>query len=148
VAALQPPQYIETGNQMIYAFIRGYIGGFGRIILDFYLAHNFTINIIVLTYGATIYLAHISYLRAYDHILEALEVKIEEKTGKSPSGYLNKKLDYSRVNWNRVRRTFFFPFISDPRSIAVRIKTNAALRNFFNEEAIKEKLKPVEEVKK
>jgi hypothetical protein len=125
---------------MIYAFIRGYVGGFGRMLLDFYLANSFVINAFVLIYGACVYLAHISYLRAYRFILESLGVKLDTNA-KGKGKKISKPLDFNRIDWDQTRRTYFFPLVSEPKSIWFRIKTNTTLRTLFNEENIKQMLK-------
>lgn len=124
---------------MIYAFIRGYIGGFGRILMDFYIAHSFVLNAIILFYGSCVYLAHISYLKTYRRILEMLGVKIDND-GKGKTTRARASLDYNRVNWENAGQAYWFPLISPPRSFGVRLKTHAALRKLFSEENIKHML--------
>ena len=131
--------------EMIYAFIRGYIGGFGRMLLDFYEANSFVINAIILAYGLCVYLAHISYLKAYRLLLETLGVKLE---GGAKSNYSKSKLDFEKVDWNLLRRTYFFPLVSEPRSFLFKIKTNPVLRNLFNEEKVRGMLTTAEQNKK
>ncbi len=130
---------------MIYAFIRGYIGGFGRMLLDFYEANSLIVNAIVLAYGLCVYLAHISYLKAYRLLLETLGVKLE---GSTKSNYSKNKLDYEKVDWNSLRRAYFFPLVSEPRSFLLKIKTNPVLRKLFNEQKVRGMLKTAEQSKK
>jgi len=125
----------------IYAFIRGYIGGFGRMLMDFYIANSFVINAIILVYGACVYLAHISYLKAYRFILTALGLKLDNLP-KGKTGYSKLKLDFEKVNWKQARQTYWFPLISHPKSIGVSLKTNATLRKLFSQEKLKLMLKP------
>ncbi len=117
---------------MIYAFIRGYIGGFGRAIMDFYIANSFLINAIILIYGLCVYLAHISYLKAYRIILISLGIKISKKSVRK-----NSKLDFQKVSWDEVRRSYWFPLIAPPKGLLVSLKTNASLQNYFSAEKIR-----------
>jgi hypothetical protein len=135
----------DRKNHMIYAFIRGYIGGFGRMLLDFYEANNFVINAIVLAYGACVYLAHISYLKAYRCLLETLGLKLESG---AKSNYSRRKLDFENLDWSKMRRTYFFPLISEPQSFLVNIKSNPVLRRLFNEEKVRSLLKAADANKK
>lgn len=118
---------------MIYAFIRSYIGGIGRAILDFYLANSFVINAVVLAYGLMVYLAHISYLSAYRSILEKLGINIDKvvKT-RGEKKYSGDKLDYRNISWDEVRKAYWFPFIAPPKNWAIRFKTERVLRNHFS----------------
>jgi hypothetical protein len=118
---------------MIYAFIRGYIGGIGRAILDFYIANSLVINAIVLAYGLMVYLAHISYLSAYRLVLEKLGVNIEKamKT-KGRKKYSSADLNYRNLAWDEVRKAYWFPFIAPPKNWAIRLKTERVLRNHFS----------------
>jgi len=130
--------------EMIYAFIRGYIGGFGRMLLDFYEANSFVINAIILAYGACVYLAHISYLKAYRRILESLGIKLE---GSVKSNYSIRKEGYASLDWDAMRRSYFFPLVCEPRSFLVRFKTNPVLRNLFTEEKIRGMLQAAKDTK-
>lgn len=129
---------------MIYAFIRGYIGGFGRMLLDFYEANSFVINAIVLAYGACVYLAHISYLKVYRRILETLGIKLDDSV---KSNYSFRKEDYASLDWDAMRRSYFFPLVSEPRSFLVRLKTNPVIRRLFEEEKIRGMLKVAKDTK-
>lgn len=119
---------------MIYAFIRGYIGGFGRAILDFYLANSFVINALVLVYGLCVYLAHISYLSAYRLVLQKLGINLKTalKNKRKKKPYSSSKLDFQQVSWDEVRRSFWFPFIAPPKRLLITLKTNGELRKNFS----------------
>ena len=126
---------------MIYAFIRSYIGGFGRAIMDFYIAHSFIINALILIYGLFVYLAHISYLSAYRFILERLGFDPNAlKAGKKTNLKIN-RTDFDKLSWDEVRRTYWFPFIAPPKALWISLKTNSVLKKFFSEAHIKQMVK-------
>ena len=131
---------------MIYAFIRSYIGGFGRALMDFYIANSFVINAIVLIYGLLVYLAHISYLKAYRFTLEKLGVDLtpmeKDKPAKIPT-----RLDFTKLDWHEIARTYWFPLIAPPRSLWINIKTLAVLQHYFGKEQITALLKTPQEKK-
>ena len=131
---------------MIYAFIRSYIGGFGRALMDFYIANSFVINAIVLIYGLLVYLAHISYLKAYRYSLEKLGVNLtpleKNKPAKIPT-----RLDFTKLEWREIAKTYWFPLIAPPRSLLLSIKTQSVIQHYFGEEQITALLKTHQEKK-
>jgi hypothetical protein len=147
VAAIWPPQFIKRKQSfMIYAFIRGYIGGFGRALMDFYIAHSFVINGIVLVYGLLVYLAHISYLKAYRFVLEKLGVDLTPMEKNKPAK-IPTRPDFSQLDWHEIGRTYWFPLIAAPRSLWVTLKTQAVLEHYFGEAQITELFKQYKEKK-
>ena len=131
---------------MIYAFIRSYLGGFGRSLMDFYIANSFVINAIVLVYGLLVYLAHISYLKAYRFTLEKLGVDLAPMEKNKPAK-IPARLDFQKLDWSEIARTYWFPLIALPRSLWINIKTQAVLQHYFGEEQITTLLKSYQEKK-
>ena len=125
---------------MIYAFIRSYIGGFGRAILDLYIANSFVINALVLIYGLFVYLAHISYLSAYRFILGQLGFQPDKLAKGKKHVAAGRKLDFSKLNWDEIRRTYWFPFLAPPKSLWISLKTNRSLKKYFSENKIRQLL--------
>jgi hypothetical protein len=114
--------------------------------MDFYIANSFVINAIVLVYGLLVYLAHISYLKAYRFTLEKLGVDLapieKNKPAKIPT-----RLDFTKLDWREITRTYWFPLIAPPRSLWINIKTQAILQHYFGEEQITMLLKSYQEKK-
>ncbi len=131
---------------MIFAFIRSFIGGFGRALMDFYIANSFVINGIVLVYALLVYLAHISYLKAYRLTLEKLGVDLAPMEKNKPAK-IPARLDFSQLDWREIAKTYWFPLIAHPRSIWISIKTQAVLQHYFGEEQITALLKSHQEKK-
>ena len=125
---------------MIFAFIRSYIGGFGRNLMDFYINNSFVINTIVLVYGLLVYLAHISYLKAYRYSLEKLGVNLAPMEKNKPAK-IPARLDFTKLDWSEISRTYWFPLIARPRSLWLSIKTKAVIQYYFGEEQITTLLK-------
>lgn len=122
---------------MIYAFIRSYIGGLGRAIMDFYIANSLFINAIVLIYALFVYFSHMSYYSAYRSVLEMLGFNPEKPTKSQKEKLFKGKVDFSGIDWTAARQAFRFPFIAAPRAVLIRLKTNTTLQKLFSEEKIK-----------
>ncbi len=131
---------------MIFAFIRSYIGGFGRALMDFYINNSFVINAIVLVYGLLVYLAHLSYLKAYRYTLETLGVDLQPLEKDKPAR-IPTRLDFKKLDWKLIRKTYWFPLIAPPHSIWLSIKTEAVIEHYFGEEQIRAMLKKQQEKK-
>ena len=131
---------------MIFAFIRSSIGGFGRALMDFYISNSFAINAIVLVYALLVYLAHISYLKAYRYTLEKLGVDLAPMEKNKPVR-IPTRLDFTKLDWHEAAKTYWFPFIAPPRSLWINIKTQAVLQHYFGEEQITTLLKSYQEKK-
>ena len=78
--------------------------------MDFYIAHSFVINALILIYGLFVYLAHISYLSAYRFILEHLGFNLDALKAGKKTNLKFRKMDYDKLSWDEVRRTYWFPF--------------------------------------
>lgn len=97
---------------MIFAFIRGYIGGFGRALMDFYIANSFVINGLLLFYALLVFIAQRNYLFILKKIFLALGLIKEGEKNK-----LVRKVsaaDYQRISWDELRKGVWFPFIAAP----------------------------------
>jgi len=125
---------------MIYAFIRSYIGGFGRAILDFYIANNFVVNGIILLYALCVYLAHISYLNAYRSILLALGLDLDKILKVKAPLKIDLNNHFKKISWDQVRRSYWFPFLAPPKKIMISLKTNPVLQEMFSLDHIKQML--------
>jgi hypothetical protein len=53
---------------------------------------------------------------------------------------LKGNVKFSELDWDTVRRSFWFPFIAAPRALLIRPKTTSSLQRMFAEGRIKELL--------
>jgi hypothetical protein len=124
---------------MIYAFIRNYIGGFGRALMDFYVANSLVINGLILGYALIVFMSHRNYLYAIEKIIIELGlIKSGEKTK------LVRKVnstDLSRLQWDKVSKNIWFPFISEPKKLTFRFFTDKYLKLEFTQEKINQFIK-------
>ncbi len=131
---------------MIFAFIRSSIGGFGRALMDFYISNSFAINAIVLVYALLVYLAHISYLKAYRFTLEKLGVDLTPMEKNKPAK-IPTRLDFTKLDWREIAQTYWFPLIAPPRSLWLSIKTQSVIQHYFGKDQITALLKLQQEKK-
>ena len=120
---------------MVYTFIRGFIGGMGRAILDFYIANSLYINAIILAYALCVVLANQSYA------LGLHQIKIElEKSGKKLKNRslleLKSALEDNSFPWRKVQASYWFPLITTPRRILMFPKNINKLKRIFNAEIL------------
>lgn len=114
--------------------------------MDFYIANSFVINGIVLVYGLLVYLAHISYLKAYRFTLEKLGVDLTPMEKNKPAK-IPTHLDFTQLNWREISKTYWFPLIAPPRRLWFSIKTRTVIERFFGKEQITALLKLHQEKK-
>lgn len=115
---------------MVYAFIRVFIGGVGRAILDFYITNSLYINAIILAYALCVVLAN----KCYSLGLRQVTIELE-KSGKKLYKYslreLQKSLNSSSFPWVRVQHSFWFPLITSPHRFLVFPKNIKSIKNIF-----------------
>lgn len=131
---------------MIRAFIESLLGEFGRMLAGFYEKNSLLINGIILLYGLSVYLAHLGFQAVYMQIVS--ELKIEKKIGKEK---LITLLQNSELDWQKLQKVHWFPFIALPGKIVIHYKSKATLQKMFtpsnlaalisamNEEAVNKK---------
>jgi hypothetical protein len=129
------PVLFDKEGIMLYAFIRGFIGGMGRAILDFYVANSLYINAIILAYALCVVLANQSYA------LGLHQIKIElEKSGKKLKNRslleLKSALEDNSFPWRKVQASYWFPLITTPRRILMFPKNINKLKKIFNAEIL------------
>lgn len=124
---------------MIYAFLRGFIGGFGRALMDFYIAYSLVINGLLLGYALIVFISHRNYFFALERIIVELGLIKEGEKDK-----LVRKVnssDYKGLQWDKVRKGIWFPFISEPKKWTFRFCTTEYLKSEFSLEKINKFIK-------
>lgn len=115
---------------MIYAFIRSYIGGFGRALMDFYIQNSLWINGILLAYALLVVFAHRNYLVA----LEKIFTQVRSSNEKYFSEGIKKltSSDYKKINWEAIRALVKFPLISEPHSWGIKWVSVESIKKEFS----------------
>lgn len=124
---------------MIYAFIRSLIGNFGRTLMDFYMQNSFWINALILGYALLVVFAHRNYYVALEKIffhLRSSNEKFQRDGLKKLTTY-----DHKKINWQEIRRSVKFPFISEPKSWGVHWTNEPFFQKHFSLEKLNEFLK-------
>ena len=119
---------------MIFAFVRSLIGNFGRAFMDFYIENGFVINGIILIYALLIFITHRNYLIALEKIIIELRNSNESLRNKQI-----KKINisqYNKIRWEVLRKSIWFPFISEPKKWVFSLCTLNYLKNEFSLEKI------------
>lgn len=124
---------------MIDFIIRSSIGKFGRFLLDFYIANSLAINSLILGYALIVFISKKNYLFALERIIIELgllkEGEKEKLTRKANSN------DYNGLQWNKVQKGIWFPFISEPNKWNFRFCTTNYLKSEFSLEKINQFIK-------
>jgi hypothetical protein len=124
---------------MIYAFIRSSIGTVGRAILDFYASNSFIINGLILLYAFIVFIAQRNYYFALKRIFVELGL-IKEGEKNQLIRKINAS-DYKELNWEKVRKSIWFPLISAPKKWTFRFCTIDYLISEFSLTKIKQFIK-------
>jgi len=111
---------------MIRAFIESLLGEVGRALAGFYEKNSLLINGIILLYGLSVYLAHLGFQAVYLQIVS--DLKIEKKMGKEK---LIALLQNSELDWQKLQKVYWFPFIALPGKIVIHYKSKATLQKMF-----------------
>ena len=119
---------------MVYAFIRNYIGGFGRALMDFYVANSLVINGLILVYALLVFLAHRNYFYAIERII--VELGLIKQGEKNKLVRKVNSTDLSNLQWDKVRKNIWFPFISEPKKWTFKFFSADYLRSEFSQETI------------
>ena len=119
---------------MIYAMVRSMIGVFGRALMDFYVANSLVINGLILGYALIVFISQRNYYFALERIIVELGLIKEGEKNK-----LIRKVntnDYTKLQWDKVRKGIWFPFISEPKKWTFKFCTTNYLKSEFSLEKI------------
>ena len=111
---------------MIDYIIRGVLGEYGRIILDFWLDNNLLVSSILLAYGIFIIISNKNLQKMAKKGYELLGK--EDWSDNELTEILNEKdIDF----WNTIQESSRFPFISLPLSVVSYRVTQTNLKTFL-----------------
>jgi hypothetical protein len=116
---------------MIDALVRGALGTTGTRLLDFYIQNSLWINVLLFTYAILVVIARRNYGQVAQHILADFLHKHGEKlTRKSPKEIRALLLKW-KIPWENGMQAGWFPFISSPQSILLRLKSDRTFQKIF-----------------
>jgi hypothetical protein len=118
---------------MIFGIIRGFLGEFGRVVLDFYLANSLSINSLVLIYGLFIFFSRRNYLAIWQRTLFNIGFDPEKQNHKLK---ISKSL-YKKIDWQEISNSIWFPFITAPGKWNLELKNEKSLKILFSIENIR-----------
>ena len=118
---------------MIFGIIRGFLGEFGRVVLDLYLANSLSINSLVLMYGLFIFFSRRNYLAIWQKILLKIGFDQEKQNRKLK---IRKSL-YEEIDWQKICESIWFPFITAPGKWNLKVKNEKNLKDLFSLENIR-----------
>lgn len=116
---------------MIDALIRGTLGTAGTRLLDFYIQNSLWINILLFTYAILVMIAHRHYGQVARHILADFLQKHGDKLARKSPREIRALLLKWKIPWENGMQAGWFPFISSPQSILLRLKNGKTFRKIF-----------------
>jgi len=124
---------------MIYAFIRSFLGDFGRAVMDFYIQNSLWINTLLLGYALLVVIAHRNYFIALEKIFTHMRTSNEKFTQEGIIKLTGN--DHKKINWEEIRKSIKFPLISEPRSWGIKWINSSYLQREFTMEKLNQFLK-------
>lgn len=116
---------------MIDALVRRFLGTAGSGLLDFYVEYSFWINIILFTYAILVVFARRNYGLVLRFILADFVRQHGEKLAKKSPNEVRALLLKSNIPWENGMQASWFPFISSPQGLLLRIKSDRTFKKIF-----------------
>jgi len=116
---------------MIDALIRGVLGTAGAQLLDFYIQNSLWINALLFTYAILVVVARRNYEPVVQHILAEFFQKHGDKLARKSPNEIRALLLKWKIPWKNGMQAGWFPFISSPRSILLRLKNDRTFQKIL-----------------
>jgi len=116
---------------MIDALIRGALGTTGTRLLDFYIQNSLWINVLLFTYAILVVVARRNYGQVAHHILADFLQKHGDKLARKSPKEIRALLLKWKIPWESGMQAGWFPFISFPQGILLRIKSDKTFQKIF-----------------
>ena len=121
---------------MIDALVRGTLGTTGSHLLDFYIQNSLWINVLLFTYAILVVIARRNYGQVAQHILaDFLQKHGDNLARKSPKEIRTLLLKW-KIPWESGMQAGWFPFISSPQGILLRLKSDRTFQKIFPIDAL------------
>ena len=116
---------------MIDALVRKFLGTAGTGFLDFYLQNSLWINALLFTYVILVFVARRNYGQVAQHILAEFFQKHGDKLARKSPNEIRALLLKWKIPWENGMQAGWFPFISSPQGILLRLKSNKTFQKIF-----------------
>lgn len=116
---------------MIDALIRGALGTTGSQLLDFYIQNNLWINAILFAYALLVVFARRNYFQVAQFILDDFIREQGDNLAKKSPKQIRGLLLKWKIPWENGMQAGWFPFISSPQSILLRLKSDRTFQKIF-----------------
>ena len=123
--------HVRTDVIMIDALVRKFLGTAGTGFLDFYLQNSLWINVLLFTYVILVFIARRNYGQVAQHILAEFFQKHGDKLARKSPNEIRALLLKWKIPWENGMRAGWFPFISSPQGILLRLKSNETFQKIF-----------------
>ena len=116
---------------MIDALVRGALGTTGSRLLDFYVQNNIWINALLFAYVILVVIARRNYGQVAECILSEFRKKHGDKLARKSPNEIRALLLKWKIPWANGRQAGWFPFISSPQGILLRLKSDRTFQKIF-----------------
>ncbi len=116
---------------MIDAIIRGALGTAGTPLLDSYIQNSLLINATLFAYAILVAFARRNYFQVAQVILADFIQEHGDKLAKKSKNEVRALLLKWKIPWENGMQAGWFPFISSPHSILLRIKSKRTFQKIF-----------------
>ena len=116
---------------MIDALVRKFLGTAGTGLLDFYVQNSLWINVLLFTYAILVVVARRNYGQVAQHILADFLQKHGDKLVRKSPNEIRALLLKWKIPWENGMQAGWFPFISSPQGILLRLKSNKTFQKIF-----------------
>lgn len=123
--------HLCTDVIMVDALVRKFLGTAGAGFLDFYLQNSLWINVLLFTYVILVFIARRNYGQVAQHILAEFFQKHGDKLARKSPNEIRALLLKWKIPWENGMRAGWFPFISSPQGILLRLKSNETFQKIF-----------------
>ena len=116
---------------MIDALVRKFLGTAGTGFLEFYLQNSLWINALLFTYVILVFIARRNYGQVAQYILAEFFQKHGDKLARKSPNEIRALLLKWKIPWENGMQVGWFPFISSPQGILLRLKSNETFQKIF-----------------
>ena len=123
---------------MVDALVRRFLGTGGSSLLDFYLEHSLWINVILFAYVILVLFARRNYGTVVQFILADFIQQHGSRLAKKSPKEIRALLLKWNIPWENGMHAGWFPFISSPQGILLRLKSHKTFQKIFPIDALVE----------
>lgn len=125
---------------MIDALIRGALGTAGSLLLDLYLQNSLWINALLFTYAILVVIARRNYGQVAVYILAGFIQEHGDKLAKKSPKEIHALLLKWKIPWEEGLQAGWFPFVSSPRGLLLRVRSIRTFQKIFTMDGLVESI--------